>query len=477
MKRTKLGVWVIVLLALMVFTKEAVALPMFSTQTGLDCRGCHLQTLPKLNKTGRMFAITGMTLSQNIKDSNGKLMEEDHPKSDINCKECHVRGMSKFSEEGKKVVALKRAEKQKQLDLNSSSIDINPSLMFKSMYEETWDKPGRAGSVSDSDTEDGEYSIPRVVSLYIGGRLSENFGVLANFAYRKIDKESITGKVLYSKKIDDGYFGSVLYSSSNFGPFSGMEIYNTGLYKPLRSFDIRKYSNALQMSGIGSGAATGLQVYYDKDYVLNDFDHFFATFGLYAPGQDNLYMNLSKNLLPMARITYEYPIGEFNIVFGGFGIAGDGSSNSMDSLKIERESYGLDLQVEGTLFDKDVHFIASKVLKNEVTITGTNVGIISDLENRDNEAFSIEGVVDLTHNLSAKFAYLTYDDLYDYPEYGVDNNRIDALDIDNAVTIGFNYNFQFYTSMQVGVEHSWIKPGLDRVKDFRNFLVTFNILF
>jgi len=44
-------------------TQEVKALPMFATQKGMDCAGCHSQIMPRLNKFGRKFAASGMTLS------------------------------------------------------------------------------------------------------------------------------------------------------------------------------------------------------------------------------------------------------------------------------------------------------------------------------------------------------------------------------------------------------------------------------
>ena len=45
-------------------TYDAQAMPMFTTQTGMDCTGCHTQHMPRLNKFGRKFAASGMTMSK-----------------------------------------------------------------------------------------------------------------------------------------------------------------------------------------------------------------------------------------------------------------------------------------------------------------------------------------------------------------------------------------------------------------------------
>ena len=80
------------LLGFMSLTSEVKALPMFATQTGMDCKACHIQHIERLNKFGRKFLASGMTISQ------------------------------KFT------------------DANSTGADINPSVMFKSIYEKTDNK-------------------------------------------------------------------------------------------------------------------------------------------------------------------------------------------------------------------------------------------------------------------------------------------------------------------------------------------------
>jgi hypothetical protein len=415
------------LLVLGGLTQGVQAMPMFTTQTGMDCAGCHMQSMPKLNKIGRNFMLSGMTLSQKIVDSN------------------------------------------------SSDIDINPSMLIKLKYEKTWDKPTKSGRIQDEEdsTNEGLWSIPRTASVYFGGRVTENIGGLLRFAYRKDHDESISGKAVYAKEIDDGYIGATFYSSSNFGPFSGMEVYNTGLYKPLRSFDIRKPTNATQACEVGTGAATGLQVYYGKDQIIGDEDHLFVTAGFYAPGQDNLYMDLSSNLLPFARIAYEYPIGDYNLIFGAFAIVGGSTTSDTSTLRVKRETYGLDFQLEGEILERSISVIATNIFKNDVEYTGIGAGSTEDLQSIKNDAFSIEGQIMATEELGLKLAYLQYNDL----KYYENRKYINVKDIDSSVTLGADYTFVVYVPMKLAAEYSWAKPALDRVADYQNFHLTLTLPF
>lgn len=434
MKKNKWGFPLAGLILAVGMGNEVYAYPMFGKQTGLDCMACHMQHEPKLNSAGRKFAASGMTQSLHANDANG------------------------------------------------SGMDLNPSIMFKSMYEETWDKPSADGTIKDnSPTAGGDLSIPKTASLLLGGRMSENVGAIINLSYKDAEDNSIAGKVVYAKEIENGYVGAVVYSSAGFGPFSGMENYNTGLYKPLRTFDIKKLTNAFQASEIGTGSATGVQVYYDSDNVLSSSGHLFGTIGAFTPVQDNVNMQMNDNILPFARMAYEYDLGDFNLIFGGFGIVGGSHVAPSEPLSVKQETYGIDFQLEGAIADKSVSLILSKVLRNKVTYTGMGSNLLNPerYTSLDNKAFSAEGEINLLPEVGFKMAYLKFDDLYDYSTQstGYQRNHIDVKDIAHAYTVGVDYSFKAYLPMKVSVEHAWAKPSLERVKDYRDFLVSLNILY
>ena len=411
------------------FMQKAEAMPLFTTQTGMECAACHMQSMPKLTKLGRNFMVSGMTMSQNVEEMNGRQQ------------------------------------------------DLNPSLLIKAKYEKTWDKPTKQGRIQDKSdsSNEGQWSLPRVVMFHLGGRVTENVGALMRFSYRtEHDETTVSGKAVYAEELDDGYLGFVAYSTSSFGPFSGMEVYNTGLYKPMRSFEIRKLTNAAQACGVGTGEATGLQVYYDKDSFLGEDDHFFATIGMYAPGQDNLYLDLASNMLPFARIAYEYPVGDYNLIFGAFAIVGGSTtSNDKGALHVQRETYGIDFQIEGEFMEKSISITATNIFKNRVEYTGMGVGSTEDLHSSDSDAFSIEGEVMVTPDVGLKLAYLRFNDIYDYER----RKYINVQDLDYAITAGIDYSFIAYVPMKLAVEYAWAKPGLDRVENYQNLLITLTMPF
>ena len=428
MKKRLYTLPLVAFIAFIGITNQLHALPMFTKQTGFDCAVCHMQGMPKLNSFGRNFMLSGMTMSQKV------------------------------------------------ADINSSSFDINPSLLIKAKYEKSWDKPSKSGWVQDKPgkTNEGRWSIPRTALAYVGGRLNENIGALVRLSYREDHDESISGKAVYAKETDNGHIGLAFYSSSNFGPFSGMEVYNTGLYKPIRSFEGRKLVNATQVCDIGTGSATGLQVYFDSNSLFGEDDHLFGTIGMYAPAQDNLYLNLTDNLLPFARVAYEFPIGDYNLILGAFTIVGGTTTNSENAaLRVKRETYGIDVQLEGEVFEKSISIIATNIFKNKVNYTGYGAGSTEDLESQYNDAFSIEGQIMMNEDIGLKLSYLRFNDRYDYEK----KNYINAQDINAAITAGIDYNFVVYVPMKFAVEYSWVKPGLERVKDHSYVLFTLTLPF
>ena len=437
MKNQILGIF-IGLLVFVGLSNDAQAYPMFAKQTGADCTMCHIQKV-RLNSTGRQFAVSGMTMSM------------------------------------------------KNFDSNSSDMDINPAVMLKSIYDESWNAPNKEGEVSITKPmpkDGGRWSVPTTASLLVGGRVSGNIGAIINTSYKDREDNSIQGKVIYAKEIQDGYMGAVAYSTAHFGAFSGMENYNTGLNKPIRTFDLRKLSNAFQACEIGTGEAMGVQVYFDRDNIFGGKGHLFATVGMFTPGQDNTGMDMSNNVLQLARMAYEYPVGDYNFILGGFGITGGSKVSSTEALSIDQESYGIDFQLEGELFEKSVSLVMSKVLKNKVTYTGVSSNLTNPEEftNLDNKAFSTEAAINLIPSFGVKAAYMSFDDRSDYTGpnkgSGYEAGHIDVRDLKHAYTVGADYSFDvMFTSMKLAVEYSWAKPDLERVKDYEEFLVSLNILF
>ena len=263
------------------------------------------------------------------------------------------------------------------------------------------------------------------------------------------------------------------------GPFSGMEFYNTGLYKPLRTFDNKVYSNSAQSTKAYTKGATGVQLYYDKDNLVSGGDHFFVTAGIYTPTQDNNFIDMADNILPFARIAYEHPIGDYNVMIGAFIISGGDTVSTTETLSMKRETYGFDVQIEGDIADREASLTLTNIFKNKVEFTG--IGAQSDdddTEDSDNEAFSVEGAISVTPEIIAKVAYMTFDDRFDYRYNGTPTDKIDVKDLDYAINVGVDYGFIVTDQLiKLAVEYAWMSPELDRVKNYESFMATFTLAF
>ncbi len=441
MKKTRYTMAIVSLLAFAGLTQEAKALPMFTQQTGMDCTGCHTQIMPRLNKFGRKFAASGMTMSQQVKEMG------------------------------------------KETDM-----DINPSVLIKAKYLKTWDKPNGKGIIIEDDkTNDGQLSVFRNASIHLGGRVTENIGGLLNLAYRQEEDTSISGKVTYAQEVEGGYWGATFYSNATQGPFSGMEFYNTGLYKPLRTFDMHKYSNASISARVGSETATGLQVYFDKDNLVSGADHFFVTVGIYTPGQDNANVDMSQNILPFARIAYEHPIGSYNLMVGAFAIDGGDDVSPTERLGIKRETYGMDMQIEGLIASREASLTLTKIFKNRVEFSGIEAPLADSSDNIDNEAFSVDAAYSVTPSIVAKVGYMEFNDKFHYEtgvhhtgtgEHGAPSAKIDVKDLDYAINVGLDYGFTLIgKTMKLAVEYAWMEPYMDRVENYESFHATLTLPF
>ena len=82
--------------------------------------------------------------------------------------------------------------------------------------------------------------------------------------------------------------------------------------------------------------------------------------------------------------------------------------------------------------------------------------------------------VNLMPGFGVKLSYLTMNDRYDYP---TKTSHVNVKDLDNAITVGMDYSFKYYLPMKLSVEHSWAKPSKSTVEDYKDFLISFNMLF
>ena len=445
MKKT--SVWFAFLITF-VFLDTAQAVPGFARQTGLECFMCHTQNQTKLNGFGRSFARSGYAMST-----------EDGSQSLIDGKE---------------------------LGLSIPTV-LNLSLMLKARWDKGDDVINGKGKVLESSDGDdigsnrGLHEVFKTSTINLAGRVSENVGGLLEFR-EKEGKAIFGGKVIASFDTGDAYAGFAVYSTNNYGPFSGMETYNTGLYKPLRQFENHKLTNAAQASDLGSGAATGVQVYYAGERL-------FATLGAYVPIHNSDGIDSGSTAIGLARLAYEIPISDITLTIGAFGINGqvEASNTSFDPdlagfipralVTVEKEAYGLDLQLEGDIMDMSTLLTVNAVFKSKTTLSdpflmGDPVlGVFGEPEDADTQAYSVDLAVHPWPSLGFKVAYLNMDDK---GPHTFEPDKIDAKD-KHALSFGLDYSFR--QNIMLTLEYSRVSPSRMDINNYTDALAVLTISF
>lgn len=432
---------------------ELYAMPAFAKQTGLECMMCHANNQTNLNSFGRNFANSGYTMSA----------QSYYSKSFI---------------EGK------------DIGLNLETV-LNPSVMLKARYDKGEDVSNGKGVVLQTKDEEpiesnrGLYEIFKTSTINIAGKVSDNVGSIIELR-EKEDKAIFGGKVVSSFETGDSYSGLAIYSTDNYGPFTGMESFSTGLYKPLRQFENHKLTNAAQAADLGSGAATGLQIFYAGENL-------FLTVGAYVPIQNSDGIDIGSSMIPFARLAYEQPIGNMRIIVGTYGMSGKAKASNIlfdstlegyvprELVELKKEAYGFDLQLEGELLSKEFLLTINSVLKNEITLDKPYLmnyiaptvreSIYGDPSDADMRAYSIALEVYPIDALGLKVAYLRLDD--DGPHtYELD--KVDAKDKD-AYTFGFDYSLT--QNIKFTMEYSMVQAQRENVEDFTDLLAVLTISF
>jgi len=358
--------------------QEAAALPGFARQMNMECMACHNQTMHQLNSFGRLFASSGYTMTGGPQGSS------------------MIEGT--------------------KLGLGIPAV-LNASVMLKARYEKSYDKQTpKDTSLEDVGTDRGSLELFKASRVFFGGRIADNFGALANF-----NTESWGAKVVGAFEYGSGYAGGVLFMQEDSGPFSGMEYFNTGLYKPLRLFENRKSANAAQATKVGSGPASGGQLYYGGANL-------YATVGAYVPavgGDDGL--DVGSDFIPFGRVAYEHDFDFGSLMIGGYMIKGktrltEASLDGDDETKpqpstavfvtIEKNVYGFDMDFNTEIMAMPLEVVLQAVLKNHTKIEPDPALLTLDGEyvDTENDATSLEFQLTPLPELAVRAGFMRYTD-------------------------------------------------------------------
>ena len=420
MKTSIQNLFLLLAILLFMLPESANALPGFTRQTGKDCMTCHSQNMPKLNAYGRHFALSGYTIYDPDSETQSLI-------------------------EGSEVA------------LGLPAV-LNVSAVLRARYI----KSSRRDDLNDDvvGVERGELQVLDASGLFFGGRVADNVGGLVSLTNDSTDENDVAfgGKAVLAYPLLNGFGGFSLYSTQVNGAFSGMENFNTGLNSPLRQFENANGTNAAQATGVGRGPSTGLQMYYGDE-------RFFATFGGVIPSQNNEGIDAGSSIIPFWRVSYNQPIGEWNIMIGTYGMSGNvkASDQSLDGglidngatlVEVDKEVYGFDFEASGPIGDMMTMTTINVVTKNTVDATPADLLTSINLQRTDNEANSFEFQINPIKKLGVKLAYLNYKNndplvLQDYVEY---------YDFD-AYSLGFNYLVRQNINFDIEYTYNKIQSG------------------
>jgi len=190
-------------------TMNAEAIPAFARQTNMTCATCHFQHFPALNAFGRSFKQGAYTM---------------------------VGGQSLI-----------------QSDNLSLPVALNASLVTKLRYQKT------NGTDKTIAKNTGDLQLPDEAALIIGGRGTENVGLLLEASLKEsgADNNFNSFKIHFNSPTDDGTnLGVVVFLTDAGGAPYGFELLNTGAQRFMRVAEDRKAIAAQQFIG-GTGSPGG----------------------------------------------------------------------------------------------------------------------------------------------------------------------------------------------------------------------------
>jgi hypothetical protein len=222
------------LLAAIAFAPESSAMPLFARQTGMACNACHYQHFPLLSAFGRAFKASGFTLmgAQGLIEGEGLSIPNT-----LNMTVLTTAGYAKSN--GSDTAAHQGVASAGVKTLNDGAVYV----------------PGT----------NGEFS------LFVGGRISENAGFMAEIgAIGPVNLGSAKMPILF-QVTDNVRAGVVLFTTDGQGASYGYELLNTGAnavhqMSGTPGFDDSHTKSVSAQQYIGTNApATGASIVVNSD--------------------------------------------------------------------------------------------------------------------------------------------------------------------------------------------------------------------
>lgn len=304
----KIVLSLISVLASVVFAPQASALPAFARQTGMTCFTCHQQHFPVLNSFGRAFKASGYT----IMGTQG-VIEGEH------------------------------------LSLPNT---LNAAILLKARYQKDngpVSAPGQPNTPSDGMVQFGDE-----LSLFFGGRVAENIGVL--FEGNTVASGALMAGIKMPFMFDAGNtkLSVIPFSTDALSVQYGYELSSGGVMRANRWAENRRETSAVQYNadqGLNLGGATGVALVAQNDMGFINYTKWSPNYGMGANGGAFNSYDMGSNYI---RVAATPTLGDWAIVagvgiMGGESLIGDPAVPAAAAVLAETKQTFADFQAHGVV--------------------------------------------------------------------------------------------------------------------------------
>ena len=295
--------WGILIVMLIIFSKESLAIPSFARQTNLSCNSCHTM-FPELNAFGRLFKLNGYTLIG--------------------------------------IETIQTRDTNDNVDLNLVKIPPVSLMLQTSNTNNSKGKPG---------TKNNDVSLPQQLSLFFGGEITPHIGSFIQVTYD--DQGAAFGMdnidLRYANQIELGSESLIYGVTLNNNP-TIQDIWNS---TPAWSFPYASSSVAaspitstLIEGGLAQSVA-GLGLYGLFDNLI------YGEFSVYKSAQqggahppDNSSSGIISSLAPYWRLALQKQFADQYVELGTFGMSTEMYPSGITGLTDKYTDIGFDLNYE-----------------------------------------------------------------------------------------------------------------------------------
>lgn len=297
----------------------------------------------------------------------------------------------------------------------------------------------------------------------MGGKIAEDAGVNTLWNGDGL----IHLQTTFTQTVGEGRAGFSIYGGQGHGPFIATESYNTGLHKELAMFDNPGRTNAAQATGIGSGTASGLALFYGGHGLT-------ISGAAWSKGYNSSFANKGLDVNEIGsslyRVSYDMPeLASWNISVGAFGLGGsttgtgtklfENTASTLATSAIlathETQANGFDMQASGAIAGMSSQIVVNHVTNAKFrTFNTATLAAIGTAQ--DSKATSIEAQFMPVAKFGVRAGRMIYSDMLANGDY-------------HTVSLGAVYNYA--DNIRFSLERSDIDYSNIATADFQETLV------